>query len=56
MFSSDGVLLDQVVRLEDEAEIAAADLGQLVVVELGDVAAAQEILAAGGAVEAARGG
>ena len=50
----DGVLLDQVVRLEDEAEVAAADLGELVVVEAGDVAAAQEVLAAGGAVEAAQ--
>ena len=42
----DRVLLDQVVRLEDEAEVAAADLGELVVVEPGDVAAAQEVLAA----------
>ena len=50
----DRVLLDQVVRLEDEAEVAAADLGELVVVEPGDVAAAQEVLAAGGAVEAAQ--
>ena len=50
----DGVLLDQVVRLEDEAEVAAADLGELVVVEPGDVAAAQEVLAAGRAVEAAQ--
>ena len=33
----DGVLRQQVVRLEDEAEVAAADLGQLVVVQLGDV-------------------
>ena len=49
-----GVLLDQVIRLEDEAEVAAADLGQLVVVEPGDVAIAQEILAAGRAVEAAQ--
>ena len=40
----DGVLLDQVVRLEDEADVAAPDLGELVVVELGDVAAAEEVL------------
>ena len=33
----DRVLRQQVVRLEDEAEVAAADLGQLVVVHLGDV-------------------
>ena len=49
-----GVLRDQVVRLEDEAEVAAADLGELVVVEPRDVATAQEVLAAGRAVEAAQ--
>ena len=49
----DGVLLDQVVRLEDEADVAAADLGEFVVVELGDVAVAEDVLAARGAVEAA---
>jgi len=26
-----GVLLDQVIRLEDEAEVSAADLGELVI-------------------------
>ena len=49
----DRVLLDQVVRLEDEADVAAPDLGQLVVAELGDVAVAEDVLAAGGSVEAA---
>ncbi len=34
----DGVLLDQVIRLEDEADIAASDFRQLVVAELGDIA------------------
>ena len=37
------VLLDQVIRLEDEAKVTAADLGELVVVEAGDVAAAQVV-------------
>src|SRR5271157_206020 len=49
-----GVLRDQVVRLEDEAEVAAADLGKLVIIEPRDVAPTQEVLAAGRAVEAAQ--
>ena len=38
-----GVLSDQVVRLEDEAEVAAADLGEFVVIEPRDVASAEEV-------------
>ncbi len=49
----DRVLRQQVVRLEDEAEVAAADLGELVVVHVGDVLVAEEVMAAGAAVEAA---
>ena len=37
------VLLNQVIRLEDEAEVTAADLGELVVVQPGHVAPAQEV-------------
>ncbi len=49
----DRVLRQQVVGLEDEADVAAADLGELVVVHVGDVFVAEEIMAAGAAVEAA---
>src|SRR5262249_15191245 len=45
------VLLDQVVGLKDETEVAAADLGQLIVVEPCDVSAAEQVLARGRAVE-----
>jgi hypothetical protein len=48
----DGVLLDQVVRLEDEADVSAPDLRELVVVELGDITPAVEVVAAAGTVEA----
>ena len=48
------VLLDQVVRLEDEADVAASHLRQLVVVELGDILVSQDVLPAGGPVEAAQ--
>ena len=50
----DGELRDQVVRLEDEAQVAAADLRQLVVVQLRDVLPAQDVLPARGPVEAAQ--
>src|SRR5438874_726885 len=40
----DRVLRQQVVRLEDEPEVGAADLRELVVVHLGDVHVAQEVL------------
>src|SRR5262249_22062902 len=43
----------EVVRLEDEAEVAAAHLGQLVVVHLGDVLLAEEVPTPRGPVEAA---
>ena len=49
----DRVLRQQVVRLKDEAEVGAADLGELVVVHPGDVDVAQEVVAAGRPVEAA---
>ena len=48
----DGELLDEVVGLEDEAQACAANLGEVVVVHLGDVVGAEEVLALGGAVEA----
>ena len=49
-----GVLGDQVVRLEDEAEVAAADLGELIIVEPRDVVLTQQVLAAGRAIETAQ--
>ena len=49
----DRELVDEVVGLEDEAERAAAEGGELVVVHGGDVLAAEKIFAGGGAVEAA---
>ena len=47
-----GVLGQQVVRLEDEAEKPAADLGKLIVVHDGDVFVAEIVLAARGPIEA----
>src|SRR5437764_318319 len=48
------VLRQQVVRLKDEAQVTAAYFGELVVVHLRNVFVAQEVLAAGGPVEAAQ--
>ncbi len=50
---ADGELLDEVVGLEDEAEVAIAGGGEVVVVEGGDVLAAEEVVARGGLIEAA---
>src|SRR5690554_1847276 len=44
---------DQVIALKDEAEGAAAQAGQLVAVEPGDVLPLEQIAAGGGLVEAA---
>jgi hypothetical protein len=49
----DGELGDEVKVLEDETEAFAAEFGELVVGELGDVLVVEEVVAAGGAVEAA---
>jgi hypothetical protein len=49
----DGVLREQVVGLEDEPEVAGAHFGKFVVSHRGDVLIFQEIMAAGGSVEAA---
>ena len=43
----------QVERLEHEAETGGSDLGQAVVVELGDIESLEEVAARGRAVEAA---
>jgi hypothetical protein len=48
------VLRQQVVRLKDEAQIAAADLGQLVVVHLRNVLVAEEVLPAGRPIQTAK--
>jgi hypothetical protein len=45
--------LEQHVLLEDKADLLVADVGELVVVEVGHAHAVQQILAAGGLVEAA---
>ena len=45
-------LLNQVVRLKHEAEVAAADTRERFIVERGDIVAAQEILPGGRPVEA----
>src|SRR5262245_24306781 len=47
-------LLDQVVRLKDEAEITAANLGQSVVVQLCNILIAKDVLAGSRSVEAAQ--
>ena len=49
----DGELLDEVELLEDEADALRADFGELVVGEVGDVLAAEDVVAGGGLVEAA---
>lgn len=50
---SDGELLDEVVGLKDEAEVAIAGSGEVVVVEGGDVLAAEEVVARSGLIQAA---
>src|SRR5690606_28740184 len=49
----DRELRDQVERLEDEPDLAAAHLGELAVAELRDVAVAEPVLAGRRAIEAA---
>ena len=44
---------DEVVALEDEADLLVADVGQLPVGELGDVGAVQVVVPVGGDVQAA---
>ena len=48
----DGILRKKVVRLKNKAEVTAADLGKLVVVDVSDVFVIEEIMAARAAVEA----
>ena len=47
-------LLDQVIPLEDEADLPVADVGQLLVGQGGDVGAVQVVLPIGGDVQAAQ--
>ena len=44
---------EEVEALEDESDFLVADVGEFVAVELGDVCAVEEVVAGGGAVEAA---
>ena len=48
------VLLNQVVRLEDETDPRGPNPGELIVVHAGDVVAAEVIAAVAGAIEAAQ--
>ena len=48
----DRQLLDQVIRLKDEADAGSADHGKLVVAHLGDIVVAEKELAAGRLVQA----
>ena len=50
---NDRVLRQQVVRLKNEADVAAAHLRQLIVIHLGDVVRPKKVLAARAPVQAA---
>jgi len=51
---NDSQLVDEIVILEDESESSSAHGGQVVVVHVRDILAAEEILSAGRAVQAAK--
>ena len=47
-------VLEQVIALEDEADLPVADAGQLPVLEGGDLGAVEDILPPGGHIQAAQ--
>lgn len=48
-----GVLWQKVVLLEDESEVATADVAKLIIFHSGDILASEKVLAVGGSIKAA---